>query len=475
MYKDDYNNEFPYKNFLLRFILIIIAVALVICIITVLTRKNQNIEANSGTDAIFSDNLERIKVEALNYYNESNIPKEVGKSTKLTLDQMIEKKLLTPIKDRDNKLCSGKKSFIKLTKKNDEYQLKVNLSCDNDEDYMILHLNKNTYCTDTYLCENKATKTEDNNEVSNNEEQQEQESEKNYEYIPNTTTKTKKITRKYTTSKKTKKIRKTKIIKTNKGSITVTDTTAKYKYEYVKNSSYKLSNWSAWTGWKKTNCNTSKIKCNDNDYSCLKELERFDRKEIIDSYSKAYTVSNNNLKHTGNINKTMCSNYNYVIIDDVVYRLTSSQDYNLINNIGKSTKKTTGGWKYNGEKSYIEPQSDTYNTRYILIGLDYSECANTCNGKQKYRYDKYTYSKDIARVDSITCSKNKNISITTYNRKKEVITFTREEKLYGTVCYKNERTRSLISSGSIIKKWSKYNDRSLLDNGYSYTGNRKSS
>lgn len=470
MYKDDYNEEFPYKSFLLRFILIIIAVALVVCIITVLARKNQNIEANSGTDAVFSDNLERLKVEALNYYNESNIPKEVGKSTTLTLDQMIGKKLLTPIKDKNNKLCSGKKTFVKLTKKDNDYQLKVNLSCDNDEDYMILHINKNTYCTDTYLCENKINNSEEDNKDSNIDE--EQESENNYEYRTNTSTKTKKISKK-SNNKKTKKVRKTKIIKTNKGSIIITDTTIKYKYEYVKNSSYKLSNWSNWSGWEKVGCSTEKIKCNDNDFTCLKEIERFDRKEIVDSHNKEYTVSSNSLKYTGNTTKTMCSNYNYVIIDGIIYKLTNSQDYNLINNINKNTKRTTGGWEYNGEKSYNEPQIDTYNTHYILTGLDYSNCPNTCNGKQKYKYDKYTYIKNISKTDAITCNSNKTTSIATYNRKIEKVTFAREEKLYGTVCYKSERTRSLTSNGSIIKKWSKYNDRNLLDNGYSYTGNRK--
>ena len=467
MYKEDYNDEFPYKTFLLRFILIIIAVALLVCIITVLTSKNQNVESNSGTDAVFSDNLEKLKVEALNYYNESNIPKEIRKSTELTLDQMIEKKLLASIKDRNNKLCNGKKSFIKLTKKENEYQLKVNLSCDKEKDYMILHLNKNTYCTDTYLCENKVNNIEEDNVSTDSEK----ESENSYEYTSNPSNKVKKATKK-SNSKKTKRIRKTKIIKTNKGTITITDTTIKYKYEYVKNSSYKLSNWSSWSGWQKVDCDTKKIKCNDNDYTCLKELERFDRKEIIDSRNKQYTVSNSSLKYTGNTTKTICSNYDYVIIDNIIYKLANSEDYNLINNINKNTKKTIGSWKYNGEKSYNEPQNDTYNTRYFLTGLDYSNCTNTCNGKQKYKYDKYTYSKDISKLDTISCNNNKTIVIPTYSKEKENATFTREEKLYGTICYKNERTRSLTSN-SIIKKWSKYNDRNLLDNGYSYTGNRK--
>ena len=47
------------------------------------------------------------------------------------------------------------------------------------------------------------------------------------------------------------------------------------------------------------------------------------------------------------------------------------------------------------------------------------------------------------------------------------------ENIYGTVCYKSERERTISSKGKTIKKWSKYNDTKLLKQGYYYTGNRK--
>ena len=50
---------------------------------------------------------------------------------------------------------------------------------------------------------------------------------------------------------------------------------------------------------------------------------------------------------------------------------------------------------------------------------------------------------------------------------------TRTEKLYGTVCYKSTKSRTLESSASTKTKWSSYNDRDLLDNGWTYTGRKK--
>jgi hypothetical protein len=50
---------------------------------------------------------------------------------------------------------------------------------------------------------------------------------------------------------------------------------------------------------------------------------------------------------------------------------------------------------------------------------------------------------------------------------------TRTEPLYGNVCYQRTRTRSITDPGKTQNKWSKYNDRTLLDNGWYYTGAKR--
>ena len=41
------------------------------------------------------------------------------------------------------------------------------------------------------------------------------------------------------------------------------------------------------------------------------------------------------------------------------------------------------------------------------------------------------------------------------------------------ICYKSERYRRLENTQKVEKKWSIYNDQSLLQNGWSYSGNQK--
>ena len=287
MYTEDYRKEnFPYRNFYLKLILIVVAVTLLVCIITAIIKKDKPIESSSGTDSVFSDNLETMKQKALEYYNENNIPKEIDQSSKLTLDKMISEKLLTPIKDKDQKLCNNTKSYVKLTKKENEYQLKVNLVCDDDEDYMMLHLNNND-CDTTYLCENKSDDENTENKSEENVEFEEQNQGSNN--IKNTKSSTKKTIAKTISS--TKKVRKTQIIQTSKGSITVTDTTSKYQYEYAKTTNAVFSNWRLWSNWQTVNCNTEEITCNNTDINCLKELKRYDRKEKIDTKIKETTTN----------------------------------------------------------------------------------------------------------------------------------------------------------------------------------------
>ena len=48
----------------------------------------------------------------------------------------------------------------------------------------------------------------------------------------------------------------------------------------------------------------------------------------------------------------------------------------------------------------------------------------------------------------------------------------RTEPLYGDVCYKSTKSRSVITPASEEKTWSKFNDTSLLNAGWRYTGAR---
>ena len=100
-------------------------------------------------DSIFNDNIMMMKEVAEDYYTVQRLPKEVGEKDKLTLRQMLDKKLLLPFVDKNGEYCDYEKSYVQVTKlENDEYELKVNLSCKGQTDYIIVYLGCHDLCVD---------------------------------------------------------------------------------------------------------------------------------------------------------------------------------------------------------------------------------------------------------------------------------------------------------------------------------------
>lgn len=114
-------------------------------------------------DRMFADNLYRMKQTALNYYNNERLPKETDASDKMTLNEMYEKHLISSLKNKDGKECDGEKSYVLITKEDKGYKLKVNLSCNDIEDYVVVDLDNYEYCEKDSICEKQKDSSNLNN------------------------------------------------------------------------------------------------------------------------------------------------------------------------------------------------------------------------------------------------------------------------------------------------------------------------
>lgn len=599
MYAEEYENKgFPIKNFIMKLILVIIFVALLVWLLpkfispTVVNESKNNCNGatcdmsglNALTSQIFSDNLEKMKNAAISYYTDERLPQEIGKSSQMTLSDMIGKKIITPLIDKNNKAVDVEKSYVKITKANDEYILKVNLKDSEKEDYILVHLGCYTYC-DKYLCEKEPTKTPIKNAKPNpvvpikpttspsptptttptptvpTNPQCKVVNGKYYDKNGNVTNEVNYIiscqapickqVNGYYFGKNGNNVSKatfdsecgSQIVKCEykngnyydkNGNITSEvnyiiscqapickqvngyyfgirgnnvskatfdsecSTPVEYVYEYKKTTNAKLSAWTSWSNWQKTSCATKEVNCNDNDINCRYKLQRLNRKEKIGTYQKTYAKQRSVIKQTGSYQQKSCANYNYVEINRTTYATTTTTTYTTINTITTTTQQSSGGWTYNGRASYSNPPRDTNTTQYKFVGADYSYCGDTCTTLPNYYYDSYTYSGGLTSVSSTTTPGNTTSSSssnkvpvgssTSYEAScgsyvyktipiYSTITVTekanRTEPLYGEVCYQSTKSRQLISSGSTQTTWSNYNNRSLLDNGWVYTGRRK--
>ena len=167
MYTESRNN-FSLRNVILQFLFIALFVFILIWLFP--TKKDMKKATNNSSndekitinnndlsilyDRIFNENLMSMKEAAQSYYTTERLPQKVGDSTKITLREMLDKKIILPFKDKNGKQCDLDASYVQITKNENEYVMKVNLKCGDEENYLLTYMGCYDYCSKT-ICEKK--------------------------------------------------------------------------------------------------------------------------------------------------------------------------------------------------------------------------------------------------------------------------------------------------------------------------------
>lgn len=88
----------------------------------------------------FNNNLLAMATAGSGYFTSSRLPENTGDKVKMTLGEMYDNRLLVKFSDSNNRTCNNNKSYVEVTKEEEEYTMKVNLSCSDKEDYIMLHM-----------------------------------------------------------------------------------------------------------------------------------------------------------------------------------------------------------------------------------------------------------------------------------------------------------------------------------------------
>ena len=157
----------------------------------------------------------------------------------------------------------------------------------------------------------------------------------------------------------------------------------------------------------------------------------------------------------------LCNKYSYVADATTTYRVITDW---------KDTDEYRSG--YRADIPY-----DTLSERWVLQGVDYNVCKDTCVSNPYAIYRKQTrqiavdteYSNVTASCDEIV---NKSVDVYMSVPVGSYKTVQKEpaQDIYAYVRYYKVRTRTLLSEAKTVYKWSSYNDQTLLSQGYSYTG-----
>jgi len=148
MYNEDQN--YFLRNLVIKALLVVLFVFLLIWLFPMP-------KLDTFYDRIFADNIKDMRDAGHNYFTLERLPKNENDKIRLTLEEMIELKMILPFVDKNNKSCDLTNSYVEVTKVGIEYIFKTNLSCDSKTDYIIDYLG----CYDVCLITKTETSCDD--------------------------------------------------------------------------------------------------------------------------------------------------------------------------------------------------------------------------------------------------------------------------------------------------------------------------
>lgn len=457
---------------LLKLIVVVLVILFSAWIVTKICSNNNPINSDKLVDQVFQDNLNRMKEVGISYFTLERMPKNVGDKEKITLQDMYDKNLILEVRDEENNLCSDTDSYIEVEKYNDEYQMKVNLSCSNRKDYIIVVMGCYNYCKNE-ICEKQE---QDVITDSDNDSQQ------------NTV----------------------------------------IEYEYYKATNGKWTDWSAWSAWQKTYLEPTEYrkvetKVVQEDYTYESTIEEDEYADVIISCPSGYSLNSEGTKCKKISNETtnpvcptisgytlynqdgftckyksnttvsqVCPSLNgYTIISNQSSGWTCVYKKYLRQGQGLSVPQNTSTRIYEFVTTALIHDCDTcsyysgviYNifarkTQSAVCPSGYTKIGNSCvktktnaatcpSGYEKINNTcKKVYYKSIIKSCPTGFTLTNETNQRCYKKVTRVITMHDVRD----VTYYRYATRSYID-GTIDYKWStSNNDKSLLNNGYKLTG-----
>lgn len=466
MYNERTN--FSLKNVIIQFLFLALLIFILIWLFPLksdLNNLNNGSDSNLSVlvDRIFNENIIAMKDAAKSYYTTPRLPQNVGDKVKMTLGEMLDKKIILPFTDKNGNACSLTDSYVEITKYDEEFVMKVNLKCDEEENYLLVYMGCYDYCS-TAICEKnqsdvkspviysskeqvkEETKTPVINNVVNNV----------INNIINTVTPDPKPEEKYYCTIANGKyydangnIVDESAYKASCEQIVVPED-PEYLYEYKKTTNAVCTE-SDWSDWSTTPVSASSNVSVKTKTVTSNQLIGYNVTTATD-YSKPIYGTKEIV--TGTETKNVCTAYEYVPTGEYSY----------------------SEYKYVGDEYFTYTPQDTNTVKYIWADDSNWVCGENCTSGTPHKYQKWE--RTATPITKYQCTKweKKTVELKT---KIQVITgyetkVVSKEPVYKKVTtkYYSTKTRTCTSATSDIK-WSSYNDTTLLNNGYIYTGNKK--
>ena len=368
---------------------------------------------DSLTDRVYHENITAMKEAAEDYYTTDRLPKNNGDMSEMTLQRMLDLKLIVPFVDKDGNSCDVNNSYVQVTKDGNEYVMKVTLVCGKQNDYIIEHIGCHDVCERCTVEDKKDEEKESTTKTSTNT-------------TTKTTTKTTNTTKTTTTTttKYTIKVKATNgvvadstlTVKKGKNGTTVVRPAEGYAFSKVSCTNSQKATWKSnkftvksvsksatcTVTFKKstaadpgsTDKETDPVKTGDGEHlvkvAVVNGVANTNSKAVKDGNDTSFTFAANNGYDIYNRNVTCTSGTTSSMKENKLTISNVKKDTTCVVTFGKTnytsytvTIKVTGG-KSDVDSRTVAPNSETAftitpNDGYTLTGATVS-CGNGLNG-----------------------------------------------------------------------------------------------
>lgn len=151
MYEET-KSSIDWKGIFLKVIIAFLIVLIAVKGYTTLKGNNNNQKTNTTTETIteskssstFTANIEKLRDAGEKYFKEntSKLPTE-GNTTMITLNELIDAKVIDNLADEEGKNCDGESSYVTATKEGNKTKIKANLVCGDASSYSLVYMGEN--------------------------------------------------------------------------------------------------------------------------------------------------------------------------------------------------------------------------------------------------------------------------------------------------------------------------------------------
>lgn len=175
-------------NWLSLFIKIVIVFIFILIIIWLVSK----IIGNNKLSQTFINNINNMEKVSIEYFKTIDLPLEKGKSVKITLKELIDKKIIVSTNSDSDSTCDVKESHSKITREKNKYIVETTLKCGKEKDTIMKDFSLKD-CKNCNIKENNKDKEKpsNNKENINNSDTSSSKGTKYYEHIKETTKYTK--------------------------------------------------------------------------------------------------------------------------------------------------------------------------------------------------------------------------------------------------------------------------------------------